>query len=116
MSAFRLRVHPNLPSYFGRARTIAPRSRGAFVRLNTTKTGWSARHSKETNLDDILRVDHAGEAAANYIYKGQMSVLGNDPCRAMLQVGLAVIPCGSYNLKFDTGDVGSGETAPPDHG
>jgi hypothetical protein len=111
-----LRLHLNLPSYFVRARTIAARNRVVFVRLNTTKTGWSARYSKETNLDDILRVDHAGEVAANYIYKGQMSVLGNDSCRAVLQVGLAVIPCGSHNLKFDVGDVGSGETAPSDHG
>ena len=30
-------------------------------------------------LDSALRVDHAGEIAANYIYKGQMAVLGRDP-------------------------------------
>jgi len=30
-------------------------------------------------LDSALRVDQAGEIAANWIYKGQMAVLGHDP-------------------------------------
>lgn len=30
-------------------------------------------------LDSALRVDQAGEVAANWIYKGQLSVLGRDP-------------------------------------
>lgn len=30
-------------------------------------------------LDTALRVDQAGEIAANWIYKGQMAVLGKDP-------------------------------------
>jgi 3-demethoxyubiquinol 3-hydroxylase len=30
-------------------------------------------------LDIALRVDQAGEVAANWIYKGQMAVLGRDP-------------------------------------
>lgn len=30
-------------------------------------------------LDSALRVDLAGEVAANWIYKGQLSVLGKDP-------------------------------------
>ncbi|TFK55298.1 COQ7-domain-containing protein [Heliocybe sulcata] len=30
-------------------------------------------------LDSALRVDQAGEVAANWIYRGQMSVLGRDP-------------------------------------
>jgi demethoxyubiquinone hydroxylase (CLK1/Coq7/Cat5 family) len=29
-------------------------------------------------LDSALRVDQAGEIAANWIYKGQMAVLGDD--------------------------------------
>lgn len=29
-------------------------------------------------LDSALRVDQAGEIAANYIYQGQMAVLGRD--------------------------------------
>jgi 3-demethoxyubiquinol 3-hydroxylase len=30
-------------------------------------------------LDAALRVDQAGEVAANWIYRGQMAVLGRDP-------------------------------------
>ena len=29
-------------------------------------------------LESAIRVDHAGEIAANYIYRGQMAVLGGD--------------------------------------
>ncbi|KAI0956879.1 hypothetical protein AcW1_005455 [Taiwanofungus camphoratus] len=35
-------------------------------------------HQKHT-LESALRVDQAGELAANYIYMGQMAVLGRDP-------------------------------------
>jgi len=35
--------------------------------------------SERVVLDSALRVDQAGEIAANYIYKGQMAVLGRDP-------------------------------------
>lgn len=30
-------------------------------------------------LDASIRIDHAGEIAANWIYKGQLAVLGRDP-------------------------------------
>jgi len=30
-------------------------------------------------LDSALRVDQAGEVAANWIYKGQLFILGRDP-------------------------------------
>jgi 3-demethoxyubiquinol 3-hydroxylase len=41
-------------------------------------------------LDSALRVDHAGEIAANWIYKGQMMVLGSHPSAgALIQVGLS---------------------------
>lgn len=30
-------------------------------------------------LDNALRVDQAGEIAANWIYQGQITVLGRDP-------------------------------------
>ena len=29
-------------------------------------------------IESMIRVDHAGELGANYIYKGQMAVLGKD--------------------------------------
>lgn len=34
--------------------------------------------SERDILDSALRVDQAGEIAANYIYRGQMAVLGHD--------------------------------------
>lgn len=36
-------------------------------------------HEQREILDTALRVDLAGEVAANWIYKGQMAVLGRDP-------------------------------------
>lgn len=45
--------------------------------LTSTPSGLT--HRQRAVLDSALRVDHAGEIAANYIYKGQMTVLGWDP-------------------------------------
>lgn len=36
-------------------------------------------------LDSIIRVDHAGETGANYIYDGQIAVLGNTKCGPKLK-------------------------------
>ena len=45
-------------------------------------------------LDSALRVDQAGEIAANWIYKGQMVVLGHDPrLRSLIQVSPKSIDC-----------------------
>ena len=49
-------------------------------------------------LDAALRVDQAGEIAANYIYKGQLAVLGKHPVAGpLIQVspfcGRLVSPC-----------------------
>lgn len=41
-------------------------------------------------LDTILRVDHAGEAAAVRIYKGQLKVLGKSKSAACIQVIISV--------------------------
>jgi ubiquinone biosynthesis monooxygenase Coq7 len=35
-------------------------------------------------LDAAIRVDQAGEVAANWIYKGQLAVLGRDPTAGQL--------------------------------
>jgi len=45
--------------------------------VSTTPDNLSAAQRYE--LESALRVDQAGEVAANYIYKGQLAVLGNDP-------------------------------------
>lgn len=39
-----------------------------------------------TNIDEIIRVNHAGEYGARRIYQGQLAVLGKDPeTRALLE-------------------------------
>jgi len=44
-------------------------------------------HTQREALDSALRIDQAGEIAANWIYKGQMVVLGHDPrLRSLIQV------------------------------
>jgi ubiquinone biosynthesis monooxygenase Coq7 len=35
--------------------------------------------AQRDELESALRVDQAGEVAANYIYRGQLAVLGRDP-------------------------------------
>jgi len=43
-------------------------------------------HAQRVALESALRVDQAGEIAANWIYKGQMVVLGHDPkLRSLIQ-------------------------------
>jgi ubiquinone biosynthesis monooxygenase Coq7 len=45
--------------------------------------------AQRQQLDSALRVDQAGEIAANYIYMGQMAVLGRDrTLKPLIQVGL----------------------------
>lgn len=44
--------------------------------------------SQRETLDSALRVDQAGEIAANYIYKGQVAILGRDK-----QVGPLIQVC-----------------------
>jgi 3-demethoxyubiquinol 3-hydroxylase len=44
-------------------------------------------------LDSALRVDQAGEIAANWIYKGQLFILGRDPSAGpLIQVCLSTFP------------------------
>ena len=51
-------------------------------------------HVQQVALDSALRVDQAGEIAANWIYKGQMVVLGHDPkLRSLIQVSPKSVDC-----------------------
>jgi len=51
-----------------------------------TSTSPSLSPEQRQILDSAIRVDQAGEVAANYIYQGQMFVLGKDPTtRPILQ-------------------------------
>jgi len=49
-----------------------------------TATPPDLKPQERNTLDSALRVDQAGEIAANYIYKGQLAVLGRDPKLAPL--------------------------------
>ena len=53
----------------------------------TTSTPSSLTPSQRALLDSAIRVDQAGEVAANYIYAGQMAVLGRQSpaLRGLLQ-------------------------------
>lgn len=41
--------------------------------------------SKKALLEQIARVDHAGEYGAKRIYEGQLAVLGNKPCGDLIR-------------------------------
>jgi hypothetical protein len=53
----------------------------------TQTTPADLTESQRGILEGALRIDQAGEIAANYIYQGQMAVLGHDKrLRALIQV------------------------------
>jgi hypothetical protein len=63
-------------------------------------------------LDSALRVDLAGEVAANWIYKGQLSVLGKDPTAGpLIQVRTSKNTGIDVNINVLLANVGSGEEA-----
>ncbi|KAJ7219036.1 COQ7-domain-containing protein [Mycena pura] len=64
------RAYSALPSavYFDSSRSSDP----------SVCTTPNISHAQRQQLDSALRVDQAGEVAANYIYMGQMFVLGRD--------------------------------------
>ena len=62
--------HPCLPPL------ILDRTRGLDVSTSSTPTDLSP--SQRTVLEAALRVDQAGEVAANYIYEGQLANLRRD--------------------------------------
>ncbi|KAJ3005257.1 hypothetical protein NUW54_g4421 [Trametes sanguinea] len=52
--------------------------------LSTTTTPHDIPQEVREELESALRVDQAGELAANWIYKGQHDVLGRDPATGPL--------------------------------
>ena len=55
--------------------------------VNTQPLGTIIKPSSRKVLDAALRVDQAGEVAANWIYRGQMDVFGhNQPFSRTVQV------------------------------
>lgn len=72
----------------------------------------AARHE----LESALRVDQAGELAANWIYKGQHDVLGRDPATGpLIQASTPNSRSPSSLSHHDVGNVGSREEAPRSH-
>lgn len=67
------------------------------------------RNEKDV-LDSALRVDQAGELAANYIYMGQLAVLGRDKATGpLIQVRSLLEHQLSVNSRYSPGNVGSRE-------
>lgn len=62
--------------------------------VSTTPTGIT--EGQRAALDAALRVDQAGEVAANWIYMGQMAVLGRDPETGVLLQVNTMVPAMSY--------------------
>jgi demethoxyubiquinone hydroxylase (CLK1/Coq7/Cat5 family) len=92
MNTLNLNLKRGLALLFCARSTVSVR-RAGIAHLSTTNASGTGRSVgadlslyEQTILDNILRVDHAGEVAATYIYRGQMSVLGNGDCRVVLQV------------------------------
>jgi hypothetical protein len=66
-------------------------------------------------LHSSLRVDQVGEVAADYIYRGQLAVLKNDPtCGPIIQVCAHAVAT-LYRPSPAAGNVGPGEEAPRGH-
>jgi hypothetical protein len=102
--------HPRLTSRhclrsFAHSRRPAPssayldRSRGQDE--STTSTPEDLSSSQRRLLEAALRVDQAGEVAANYIYKGQLAILRHDPATAsLIQASLRQSHSTSYLLLY----------------
>ena len=62
----------------------------AYISGNTSKgqTPADLTSDQKKLLDSAIRVDHAGEIAANWIYRGQLAVFKRDPVLGpLVQVG-----------------------------
>ena len=82
-------TRPPLPS----SSAYLDHTRGTDVSTSSTPDDLSP--SQRRVLEAALRVDQAGEVAANYIYEGQLSILRRDPVSsALIQVSstLFLIP------------------------
>ena len=65
------------------------------IDVSTSSTPNDLSPSQRRALEAALRVDQAGEVAANYIYEGQLAILRRDPVSsALIQVSsmLLLVP------------------------
>ena len=59
---------------------------------STSSTPYDISDTQRDTLHGALRVDQAGEVAANYIYMGQLAVLGRDRATGpLIQVSMDVL-------------------------
>ena len=85
--------------------------KNSFISITTTPSGLT--DAQRTCLDTAIRVDQAGEVAANWIYRGQMAVLGRDrEAGPVIQVRYPHNECClSIEQVYNEGYVGPGEEA-----
>ena len=81
------------PSVVGRTYATARNPSAVYMdpakqgEIAVTQTPDNMTTKQRDILDKALRVDQAGEVAANWIYNGQMTILGRDPtCGPLIQV------------------------------
>ena len=77
----------------------------------TTSTPVDLTPAQRQLLERIVRVDQAGELAANWIYKGQLAAVkgkGQPKLAALIQVRRPGEPLIEHLLTHRAGDVGSG--------
>jgi 3-demethoxyubiquinol 3-hydroxylase len=84
--ATRIRVVPKLGRSVASTSTALPSARYLQLRgtrdepdAATQETPKTLTQAQKEMLHAALRIDQAGEVAANWIYKGQLAVLGRDP-------------------------------------
>ena len=77
--------HPQLPRLRSFVHTRPPVPSSAYLDrtrgpdTSTSSSPDDLSPSQRRVLEDALRVDQAGEVAANYIYEGQLAILRRDP-------------------------------------
>lgn len=81
--------HSQLPRLRNFAHTRPPPSsvyldRASGPDVSTSSTPDNLSPSQRRLLEAALRVDQAGEVAANYIYEGQLAILRRDPAASAL--------------------------------
>lgn len=82
-----LRLRPRLRSFIHTPRPMPSSAYLDPIRssdASTSSTPDDLSSSQRRVLEAALRVDQAGEVAANYIYAGQFAVLRRDPASAAL--------------------------------
>ena len=73
----------------GRTPQVLLSSSAAATTEKLTMEKSEQRRKRRKILDQILRVDHAGELGANYIYKGQLKALGSSsPAAKTIEVSV----------------------------